>query len=108
MNDLYDPGQPPVYLSTTSKRNRNPNWTDGEIIRFLEILSEEEILIDLKANRIKQVLLLVVSLSATSFRDKINFGKKTNTLKIVYFDEFKFVKRKLGGKRVRTFYVGKA
>ena len=42
------------YQSAT-KRNRNPNWTDGEIIRFLEILSEEEILIDLKANKIKQV-----------------------------------------------------
>lgn len=43
------------YTTSTGKRNRNPNWTDGEIIRFLEILSEEEILIDLKANKIKQV-----------------------------------------------------
>jgi hypothetical protein len=37
------------------KRNRNPNWTDGEIIRFLEILQEEPTMRDLMAQRNKQV-----------------------------------------------------
>lgn len=40
---------------TTDKRNRNPNWTDAEIIRFLEILQEEDTLKDLMAQRNKQV-----------------------------------------------------
>ena len=42
-------------ISMSDKRNRNPNWTDGEIIRFLEILQEEDVLKDLMANRNKQV-----------------------------------------------------
>ena len=37
------------------KRNRNPNWTDHEIIRFLEILQEEDTMKDLMAQRNKQV-----------------------------------------------------
>ena len=37
------------------KRNRNPNWTDHEIVRFLEILQEEKVMLDLAANKNKQV-----------------------------------------------------
>ena len=37
------------------KRNRNPNWTDAEITRFLMILMEEPVLNDLNAQRNKQV-----------------------------------------------------
>lgn len=42
-------------LGFADKRNRNPNWTDHEIIRFLEILQEEKVLKDLMAQRNKQV-----------------------------------------------------
>ena len=42
-------------LGFTDKRNRNPNWTDHEIIRFLEILQDDQVLKDLAANRNKQV-----------------------------------------------------
>ena len=28
-------------LGFTDKRNRNPNWTDHEIIRFLDILASQ-------------------------------------------------------------------
>ena len=42
-------------LGFTDKRNRNPNWTDHEIIRFLDILQEEKVLKDLMAQRNKQV-----------------------------------------------------
>ena len=49
----------PSHLSleypTSDKRNRNPNWTDSEIIRFLTILMEEPVLNDLNAQRNKQV-----------------------------------------------------
>ena len=38
------------------KRNRNPNWTDHEIVRFLEILQEEDTMKDLMAQRNKQVI----------------------------------------------------
>ncbi len=44
------------------KRNRNPNWTDHEIVRFLEILQEEDTMKDLMAQRNKQVKWVVVSL----------------------------------------------
>ena len=44
-----------TYVSIGDKRNRNPNWTDGEIIRFLEILQEESVMRDLLAQRNKQV-----------------------------------------------------
>ena len=40
----------------SDKRNRNPNWTDAEITRFLMILMEEPVLNDLNAQRNKQVL----------------------------------------------------
>ncbi len=44
------------YVSVGSdKRNRNPNWTDAEIVRFLEILQEESVMRDLLAQRNKQV-----------------------------------------------------
>ena len=50
----------PSHLSleypTSDKRNRNPNWTDSEIIRFLTILMEEPVLNDLNAQRNKQVI----------------------------------------------------
>ena len=49
----------PSHLSleypTSDKRNRNPNWTDSEITRFLSILMEEPVLHDLNAQRNKQV-----------------------------------------------------
>ena len=40
----------------SDKRNRNPNWTDAEITRFLMILMEDPVLNDLNAQRNKQVL----------------------------------------------------
>ena len=43
-------------LNFTDKRNRNPTWTDHEIIRFLEILQEEKVMTDLAANKNKQVM----------------------------------------------------
>ena len=47
-------------LGFADKRNRNPNWTDHEIIRFLEILQEEKVLKDLLAQRNKQVCMYYV------------------------------------------------
>jgi len=44
---------------SADKRTRNPNWTDGEISRFLEILLEEPVLRDLKEQRNKQVFCYV-------------------------------------------------
>ena len=43
----------------SDKRNRNPNWTDTEIARFLTILMEEPVLADLNAQRNKQVFCYV-------------------------------------------------
>merc|ERR1712212_310459 len=37
------------------KRNRNPNWTDHEVITLLEILQEDHVMQDMGANRNKQV-----------------------------------------------------
>ncbi|TRY75447.1 hypothetical protein TCAL_08366 [Tigriopus californicus] len=59
---MYKQGAPSIDYSVgalTDKRNRNPNWTDGEIIRFLEILQEEDTLRDLMAQRNKQVFCYV-------------------------------------------------
>ena len=42
-------------LEAGDKKNRNANWTDHEVISFLEILQEDEVLKDLSANRNKQV-----------------------------------------------------
>lgn len=42
------------HLFCNDKRNRNPNWTDGEIVRFLELLQEEDVMRDLLAQRNKQ------------------------------------------------------
>ena len=47
---------PFVEYPTSDKRNRNPNWTDSEITRFLNILMEKPVLHDLNAQRNKQVL----------------------------------------------------
>ena len=48
-------GQQRPFVALSDKRNRNPNWTDGEIIRFLEMLQDEDTLRDLMAQRNKQV-----------------------------------------------------
>ena len=42
-------------LPFQDKRNRNPNWTDAEIVRFLEMLEEDGHVRDLVANRNKKV-----------------------------------------------------
>ena len=42
-------------LEFGDKRDRKANWTDHEVISFLEILQEDEAMKDLKANRNKQV-----------------------------------------------------
>ena len=47
---------PLTHDQASDKRNRNPNWTDAEITRFLMILMEEPVLNDLNAQRNKQVL----------------------------------------------------
>ena len=44
---------------TDPKRNRNPNWTDHEVLNLLEILQEDHVMQDLKGNRTKQVLLRI-------------------------------------------------
>ena len=49
------PVTPDLGLGFSDKRNRNPNWTDHEIMRFLDILQEEKVLKDLMAQRNKQV-----------------------------------------------------
>jgi len=46
-------------LNFQDKRNRNPNWTDHEIVRFLEMLQEDETVKDLVANRNKKVFCLI-------------------------------------------------
>ena len=50
---------PYVEYPTSDKRNRNPNWTDSEITRFLSILMEKPVLHDLNAQRNKQVFCYV-------------------------------------------------
>ena len=35
---------------TDPKRNRNPNWTDHEVLNLLEILQEDHVMQDLKGN----------------------------------------------------------
>ena len=50
---------PFVEYPTSDKRNRNPNWTDSEITRFLSILMEKPVLHDLNAQRNKQVFCYV-------------------------------------------------
>ena len=42
-------------LEAGDKKNRNANWTDHEVISFLEILQEDEVLKDFSENRNKQV-----------------------------------------------------
>lgn len=55
----------------SDKRNRNPNWTDAEITRFLMILMEEPVLNDLNAQRNKQVFhnsdIIICHFSSTRF-----------------------------------------
>jgi len=52
------------------KRNRNPNWTDHEIVRFLEILQEEKVMLDLAANKNKQVFCYVAQKMALEGSEK--------------------------------------
>ena len=52
-------------LNFQDKRNRNPNWTDHEIVRFLEMLQEDETVKDLVANRNKKVHVLSYFLSTS-------------------------------------------
>jgi len=52
-------GGSPLICGVSVKRNRNPNWTDSEITRFLTILMEEPVLNDLNAQRNKQVFCYV-------------------------------------------------
>lgn len=54
----------------SDKRNRNPNWTDTEIIRFLEILQEEDTMKDLMAQRNKQVFCYVAQRMCAEGADK--------------------------------------
>ena len=42
-------------IGVSDKRNRHPNWTDAEIIRFLDLLQEDATMRDLRAQRNKQV-----------------------------------------------------
>ena len=54
--DIYGPtGFVDAGLGFQDKRNRNPNWTDHEINRFLEMLQEDDTVKDLVANRNKKV-----------------------------------------------------
>merc|ERR1711997_1000585 len=46
-------------IGFTDKRNRNPNWTDHEVITLLEILQEDHVMQDMGANRNKQVFCYV-------------------------------------------------
>lgn len=48
---------PDLGMGFQDKRNRNPNWTDHEIMRFLDILQEDKVMKDLMAQRNKQVKL---------------------------------------------------
>ena len=53
--DIYGPtGFVEAGLGFQDKRNRNPNWTDHEINRFLEMLQEDDTIKDLVANRNKK------------------------------------------------------
>merc|ERR1712241_39146 len=50
---------------------RNPNWTENEVIYFLEILQEDQAMKDLAANRKKQVFCYVAQkLRAEGFPEK--------------------------------------
>lgn len=68
--DIYGPsGFVDAGLGFQDKRNRNPNWTDHEINRFLEMLQEDDTVKDLVANRNKKVC---ISISIYSFCYKRN------------------------------------
>ena len=61
-----------VEYPASDKRNRNPNWTDSEITRFLSILMEEPVLHDLNAQRNKQVACYLTLLKMTAEKsDKV-------------------------------------
>eukprot|EP00096_Caligus_rogercresseyi_P006482 TRINITY_DN2294_c0_g1_i1.p1 TRINITY_DN2294_c0_g1~~TRINITY_DN2294_c0_g1_i1.p1 ORF type:complete len:322 (-),score=131.11 TRINITY_DN2294_c0_g1_i1:158-1123(-) len=73
MNGLFQ-GSPRILssdvLTVSDKRCRNPNWTDHEIIRFLEILQEEDTMKDLMAQRNKQVFCYVAQRLCTEGASK--------------------------------------
>ena len=60
--DIYGPtGFVDAGLGFQDKRNRNPNWTDHEINRFLEMLQEDDTVKDLVANRNKKESIIIWS-----------------------------------------------
>ena len=68
-------------LGFTDKRNRNPNWTDHEIIRFLDILQEEKVLKDLMAQRNKQVTDITMSAkNIATLQSKNECNKQYNAI----------------------------
>ena len=68
-------------LGFTDKRNRNPNWTDHEIIRFLDILQEEKVLKDLMAQRNKQVTDITMSAkNISTLQSKNECNKQYNAI----------------------------
>jgi hypothetical protein len=69
------------------KRNRNPNWTDLEIIRFLEILQEEDTMKDLMAQRNKQVSRLFRGFKIPIY-DSFFFVSKPRPLNFTQFGIF--------------------
>jgi len=52
------------------KRNRNPNWTDPEIIRFLEMLEEDNHVADMVANKNKKVFSEIAARLVSEGADK--------------------------------------
>ena len=79
--DIYGPsGFVDAGLGFQDKRNRNPNWTDHEINRFLEMLQEDDTVKDLVANRNKKVSISISIYS--SFLLKVY----SNIAKAVYID----------------------
>jgi len=52
------------------KRNRNPNWTDPEIIRFLEMLEEDQHVADMVANKNKKVFCEIAARLVSEGADK--------------------------------------
>ena len=52
------------------KRNRNPNWTDQEIVRFLEMLEEDGSVADMVANRNRKVFCSVAARLVEEGADK--------------------------------------
>ena len=41
--------------SSDKKANRNPNWTEREVVRFLELMHEDDILMEMAMSKNKHV-----------------------------------------------------